>query len=98
MLISVNDACVLQDNALDIRVSDQIEQLDELIKLEGHGEAFFAKTHLLIGFGLPARSPELRRAEYPDVPCIHEFGQARIAPSTDATAHPISSGVAIFLR
>ncbi len=45
MLVSVKDACTLQDNALDVRVADQIEQLDELIRLEGHGEAFFAKTH-----------------------------------------------------
>jgi len=49
MLISVKDACTLQDNALDIRVSDQIEQLDELIRTEGSGEAFFAKTHITHG-------------------------------------------------
>jgi len=49
MLISIKDACVLQDNALDIRVSDQIEQLDELIKLEGNGDAYFAKTHITQG-------------------------------------------------
>ena len=49
MLISVKDACTLQENALDIRVSDQIEQLDELIRTEGSGEAFFAKTHITHG-------------------------------------------------
>ncbi len=49
MLISVKDACELQDNALDIRVSDQIEQLDELIRLEGNGDAYFAKTHITQG-------------------------------------------------
>jgi hypothetical protein len=49
MLISVKDACTLQDNALDIRVSDQIEQLDELIRTEGSGEAFFARTHITHG-------------------------------------------------
>jgi len=30
MLKTVRDACTLADNALTIRVSDQIEQLDEL--------------------------------------------------------------------
>ncbi len=49
MLISVRDACVLQDNALDIRASDQIEQLDELIKLEGNGEAYFGRTAITQG-------------------------------------------------
>ncbi|MFZ1597518.1 MAG: anti-phage-associated DUF499 domain-containing protein [Anaerolineae bacterium] len=49
MLISVKDACTLQDNALDVRVSDQIEQLDELIRTEGSGEAFFARTHITHG-------------------------------------------------
>ena len=37
MLVSVKDACILQENALDIRVADQIEQLDELIRMEGSG-------------------------------------------------------------
>ena len=37
MLITVKDACTLQENALDIHVSDQIEQLDELITAEGNG-------------------------------------------------------------
>jgi hypothetical protein len=36
---TVKAACVLQDNALSINVSDQIEQLDELISAEGGGEA-----------------------------------------------------------
>ncbi len=31
----VKDACELQPNALSIRLSDQIEQLDELIHNEG---------------------------------------------------------------
>src|SRR4030095_3333445 len=88
----------LQANALSIKLSDQIEQLDELIHAEGEGEAFFektyitqgmqdlisegiarlagastqavfhlkqamggGKTHLLVGFGLLARHPELRK-------------------------------------
>lgn len=38
---TVKDACTLQDNALTIRVSDQIEQLDELIGDEAAGRVFF---------------------------------------------------------
>ena len=95
---TVRDACQLQDNALSIKLSDQIEQLDELITSEGDGAAFFektyitqgmqdlisegiarlagassqavfhlkqamggGKTHLLVGFGLLAKHPELRK-------------------------------------
>ncbi|HPW35934.1 MAG: hypothetical protein A4E59_00666 [Syntrophorhabdus sp. PtaB.Bin027] len=95
---TVRDACVLQPNALSIKLSDQIEQLDELIHTEGDGTAFFertaitqgmqdlisegiarlagvssqavfhlkqamggGKTHLLVGFGLLAKHPELRK-------------------------------------
>jgi hypothetical protein len=46
---TVRDACVLQPHALAIKLSDQIEQLDELIGAEGDGEAFFAKTHITQG-------------------------------------------------
>ncbi|MDM0068790.1 anti-phage-associated DUF499 domain-containing protein [Variovorax sp. J31P207] len=46
---TVRDACVLQDNALSITISDQIEQLDELITTEGDGMAFFEKTHITGG-------------------------------------------------
>ncbi len=46
---TVRDACVLQDNALDIHVSDQIEQLDELIANEKDGRLFFEKTHITEG-------------------------------------------------
>lgn len=49
MLITVKDACILQDNALDIQVVDQIEQLDELITMEGNGAVFFARTHITEG-------------------------------------------------
>jgi len=31
---SVRDACAIQPNALEIRLSDQVEQLDELIAAE----------------------------------------------------------------
>ena len=95
---TVRDACDLQPNALSIKLSDQVEQLDELILAEGDGSEFFekthvtqgmqdlisegiarlagvstqavfhlkqamggGKTHLLIGFGLLARHPELRK-------------------------------------
>ncbi len=46
---TVRDACVLQPNALKIQLSDQIEQLDELIKSEGDGTAFFDKTFVTEG-------------------------------------------------
>jgi hypothetical protein len=46
---TVRDACQLQPNALSIKLSDQIEQLDELITAEGNGAAFFEKTHITQG-------------------------------------------------
>ncbi len=46
---TVRDACQLQPHALSIKLSDQIEQLDELIHLEGEGAGFFAKTHITRG-------------------------------------------------
>ncbi len=46
---TVRDACALQPNALNIKLSDQIEQLDELINAEGDGTAFFDKTHITQG-------------------------------------------------
>ncbi len=95
---TVRDACTLQPNALSIKLSDQIEQLDELIHAEGDGAAYFSKTfithgmqelvtegiarlagassqaifhlkqamgggktHLLVGFGLLAKHPSLRK-------------------------------------
>ncbi|MCS6840675.1 MAG: hypothetical protein NZ701_07845, partial [Roseiflexus sp.] len=45
----VRTACTLQPNALTIRVSDQIEQLDELIHAEGDGVAFFERTYMTQG-------------------------------------------------
>jgi len=65
---TVRDACELQPNALSIKLSDQIEQLDELITSEGTGEAFFAKTHItqgmqdLIGEGIPPVAGSLPQA------------------------------------
>jgi hypothetical protein len=95
---TVRDACQLQSNALSVKLSDQIEQLDELITAEGDGTQFFektyitqgmqdlisegmarlagvstqgvfhlkqamggGKTHLLVGFGLLAKHPTLRK-------------------------------------
>lgn len=46
---TVRDACILEKNALDIRISDQIEQLDELITRQGEGTEFFEKTHITQG-------------------------------------------------
>lgn len=113
---SVRDACVLQPGALDIRLSDQIEQLDELIGAEGEGESFFAKTHitegmktlvtegiarlagkssqavfhlkqamgggkthLLVGFGLLAKHPQLRKKYCAGISYADAFNTAEIA-------------------
>jgi hypothetical protein len=46
---TVRDASQLQPNALSIKLSDQIEQLDELITAEGNGAAFFEKTYITQG-------------------------------------------------
>lgn len=46
---TVRDACVLQANATSIKLSDQIEQIDELIGAEGDGKAFFEKTFITQG-------------------------------------------------
>ena len=113
---TVRDACQLQPNALSIKLSDQIEQLDELIHAEGSGEAFYektfitqgmqdlinegmarlagvnsqaifhlkqamggGKTHLLVGFGLAAKYPELRAKYFGASPNVTKFGSALIA-------------------
>jgi hypothetical protein len=46
---TVRDACELAPNALAVKLSDQVEQLDELIADEADGEAFFARTHVTQG-------------------------------------------------
>ena len=46
---TVRDACKLQSNALSVKLSDQIEQLDELITAEGDGTQFFEKTYITHG-------------------------------------------------
>lgn len=46
---TVKQACQLAPNALSIDVSDQIEQLDQLISSEGNGEEFYAKTFITAG-------------------------------------------------
>jgi predicted AAA+ superfamily ATPase len=113
---TVRDACELQSNALSIKLSDQIEQLDQLITAEGDGTEFFGKTqitqgmqdlisegiarlagassqavfhlkqamgggktHLLVGFGLLAKHPELRKAHCGGTLYGSAFGSARTA-------------------
>ena len=113
---TVRDACTPQPNALSIRLSDQIEHLDELIGSEGDGEAFFerthltqgmldlvsegiarlagassqtvfhlkqamggGKTHLLVGFGLLAKHPALRKRHCAGTSHINAFESAAIA-------------------
>ena len=122
---TVRDACQLQPNALSIQLGDQIEQLDELITAEGHGEAFFekphitqgmqtlisegiarlagassqaifhlkqamggGKTHLLVGFGLLARHPELRREYCAGMPHASDFKSANIAAFNGRNSPP----------
>lgn len=46
---TVRDGCELQPNALSIKLSDQIEQLDELIRAEDDGIAFFERTFITQG-------------------------------------------------
>ena len=46
---TIRDACQLQPNALSIKLSDQGEQLDELITAEGDGAQFFEKTYITQG-------------------------------------------------
>ena len=112
---TVRDACKLQPNALSIKLSDQIEQLDELIHAEGDGTAFFektfitqgmqdlvtegiarlsgastqaifhlkqamggGKTHLLVGFGLLAKHPALRKKHCGSDASSQMFGTARL--------------------
>src|SRR5712692_10569446 len=113
---TVRDACQLQPNALSIKLSDQIEQLDELIATEGDGAAFFekthitqgmqdlisegiarlagastqavfhlkqamggGKTHLLVGFGLLAKHPGLRKTHCTGLPNASAFQSTNIA-------------------
>lgn len=113
---TVRDACQLQPNALSIKLSDQVEQLDELISTEGDGTAFFektfitqgmqdlisegiarlagastqaifhlkqamggGKTHLLVGFGLLAKHPDLRKKYCAGMPHSSSFAGANIA-------------------
>lgn len=113
---TVRDACQLQPNALSIKLSDQIEQLDELIATEGDGAAFFekthitqgmqdlisegiarlagastqavfhlkqamggGKTHLLVGFGLLAKHPGLRKTHCAGLPNASAFQSTNIA-------------------
>jgi hypothetical protein len=46
---TVRDACQVQPNALAVKLSDQIEQLDDLISVETDGSSFFEKTYITQG-------------------------------------------------
>lgn len=46
---TVRQACELAPNALSIDVSDQVEQLDQLIQDQGNGESFYEKTFITSG-------------------------------------------------
>ncbi|WP_157044839.1 hypothetical protein [Chloroflexus aggregans] len=46
MMHTIRTVCTPAENALAIRVSDQIEQLDALIRAEDNGMAFFERTYL----------------------------------------------------
>lgn len=46
---TVRDLCKLQPNALNFNVSDGVERLDELIREEGDGSAYFDRTHVTAG-------------------------------------------------
>lgn len=122
---TVRDACQLQPNALSIKLSDQIEQLDELITAEGDGTTFFektyithgmqdlineglarlagtssqavfhlkqamggGKTHLLVGFGLLARHPNLRKKYCAGTANATAFGGAAIAAFNGRNSPP----------
>src|SRR2546430_3029541 len=122
---TVRDVCQLQPNALSIKLSDQIEQLDELITAEGDGTQFFekpsitqgmqdlisegvarlagvstqaifhlkqamggGKTHLLVGFGLLARHPELRKKYCGGTLHATTFKAARIAAFNGRNSPP----------
>jgi len=122
---TVRDACKLQPNALSIKLSDQIEQLDELIHAEGDGTAFFektfitqgmqdlvtegiarlasvstqaifhlkqamggGKTHLLVGFGLLAKHPALRKKYCGGDANSKMFATARVAAFNGRNSPP----------
>jgi hypothetical protein len=125
---TVRDACQLQPNALSIKLSDQIEQLDELITAEGDGSAFFekthitqgmhdlisegvarlagasaqaifhlkqamggGKTHLLVGFGLLAKHPGLRKTYCAGMVQAMSFTSANIAAFNGRAQEPHSA-------
>ena len=121
---TVRDACTLQSNALTIKLSEQIEQQDELITTQGDGSAFLermhimqgkqdlisdglawpagfssqavfhlkqsiggGKTHLLVGFGLMAKHPELSKE------CVAACSMSRF--SIPMTSPPSTAGTTL---
>jgi hypothetical protein len=71
MLRTVRDACTLQPEALAIRISDQIEQLDQIIASEDDGRSFFEKTHITQGMETLIREGIARLAGKPSSPIFH---------------------------
>ena len=62
MARTVKDLCKLQPGALDVRVNDQVERLEDLIDAEGDGRAFFEKTHVTGGMDTLVREGIARLA------------------------------------
>ncbi len=71
MLTTVRDGCTLQPNALNVRISDQVEQLEELIRAERDGSAYFAKTHITQGMETLVREGIARLAGKSTTPIFH---------------------------
>lgn len=57
---TVRDACQLQPNALRLKLSDQIEQLDDLTSAEGNDTAFFDRTLITQGMKDVITEPPVR--------------------------------------
>jgi hypothetical protein len=75
---TVRDACQLQNNALSIKLSDQIEQLDELITAEGNAR-----------FDLPRNPARFEQR----LGRVKRFGQARHTVSGFTLLHKKTKSV-----
>lgn len=74
---TVRDACQLQPNALSVKLSDQIEQLDELISAEGN----FGRTDVRAAWHVvrAAISTRQRRCPCPaDCSSVHRRSERRL--------------------
>ena len=76
---TVRDSCELQPNALSIKLSDQIEQLDQLITAEGDGTDFFEKTKITQGM-----QTSFVRASHASLEQIQRRGRAPTARVHDS--------------